>query len=369
MKSDAVFFSQPCAIGRSAFGGLVSGGLIVILLLWISVLPARPGDRSGGSAIAKDPAPASRSEALEDTKKAAKESGKDILIDFSGSDWCGWCQRLDKEVFSTELWKKEASKKYILLVLDFPKGDIISKEQKEYNNKVKREFGIQGYPTVFVLDSDGRPYAKTGYQEGGPEKYLAHLEAFANRKQERDDLLKQAKAAKPEERLSLLEKVISQLNKWEVDFGYPEIKDGIISLDSDNKNGLKLKYATELVQYYQAKENKEKVDFYLNIVRQLDPGKGKKLEIDIKIDEIQSKYFQSQDWNGALGALNKLIDEFKPEGQAAQDLYHSIAIVYNQLNDKNKTIENLEKALNYAPDSDLGKKIKGILNNMKKPKK
>ncbi|MFH0889137.1 MAG: thioredoxin family protein [Planctomycetota bacterium] len=337
-------------------------GLIIILLMGINVM----------SVIAKEEQPASKESkmiSLEDAKKTAKEKGLDILIDFSGSDWCGWCKRLDKEVFSTEAWKKESSGKYILIVLDFPRGEIISKKQKEYNNKIGREFGISGYPTVFVLDSDGRPYAKTGYQEGGPEKYLANLETFTVRKQERDDLLKQTKEAGPEERLPLLENVISQLNKWEVEFGYPEIKEQVVSLDSDNTNGLKLKYATELAQYYNDRENKEKTDFYLNTVKQLDSDKGNKLETDLKLNLIKAKYFQTEDWNGALKALNKLT-ESKPQGESAQEIYYLIAIVYGpkQLNNKNKTTENLEKALGYAPDSELGVKIKGILDNMKKTK-
>jgi tetratricopeptide (TPR) repeat protein len=334
--------------------------LIIILLIGNGVL----------SAIAKESQPVvkeNRLISLDDAKKTAKESGRDVLIDFSASDWCSWCIRLTKEVFTTEIWKKESSKKYVMIFLDFPRGEIISKEQKEYNYNVARQFMITGYPTVFLLDSGGRPYAKTGYQQGGPEKYLAHLEAFTNRKQERDDLLKQAKGTAQEKRLPLLEKVITQLNQWEVDFGYPEIKEEIVSLDADNKNGLKLKYAVELAQDYQNKGNKEKVEFYLNIVKQLDPNKGKKLEIDIKIDEIQSKYFQSQDWNGALAALNKLT-ESKPEGESAQDIYYSIALVYYKLNDNDKTIENLEKALNYAPDSELGKRIKKTLDNMKQQK-
>lgn len=107
--------------------------------------------------------------------KAAAE-GKDILINFSGSDWCGWCIKLDEEVLSKDYFKINAPKYFVLVNADFPNDKSkISPETQKQNEALMKEFGIQGFPTVLLLDAEGKPYVGTGYQDGGPEKYIQHL--------------------------------------------------------------------------------------------------------------------------------------------------------------------------------------------------
>jgi len=83
---------------------------------------------------------------FDDAKKVAKEENKDILLDFSGSDWCGWCIKLEKEVFSTQEWKKEGTKKFVMLLADFPKQKSLPKAQQEHNEKLNRKFAVEGFP-------------------------------------------------------------------------------------------------------------------------------------------------------------------------------------------------------------------------------
>ena len=109
-------------------------------------------------------------------KKAAAEN-KHGVIDFSGSDWCGWCKRLDKEVFATDEFRKGAAEKYVLLMVDSPSDkSLLTPEAAKNNPKLVEKFGIEGYPTVVVLDSKGEEVLRTGYQAGGPEKYLKMLD-------------------------------------------------------------------------------------------------------------------------------------------------------------------------------------------------
>ncbi|MEI6890531.1 MAG: thioredoxin family protein [Pontiella sp.] len=113
---------------------------------------------------------------FEKAKTMAKEQDKYILIDFSGSDWCGWCIKLDKEVFQQQAFKDYAKEGLVLMLADFPNDK--SKQSAEVikqNEKLAKEFGVRGFPTVFVLDPDGRIVGKTGYQQGGPEAYIAHI--------------------------------------------------------------------------------------------------------------------------------------------------------------------------------------------------
>ena len=91
----------------------------------------------------------------EAAKKQAAKEGKDILMDFTGSDWCGWCIKLKKEVFSQEAFKKEAPKHFVLLELDYPRTKQLAPALKAQNEKLRTEFAIQGYPTIMLTDATG----------------------------------------------------------------------------------------------------------------------------------------------------------------------------------------------------------------------
>ncbi|MEY4272023.1 MAG: hypothetical protein RL250_889 [Verrucomicrobiota bacterium] len=115
---------------------------------------------------------------LDAAKKQAAAEKKDILVDFTGSDWCGWCIRLKKEVFDQPEFA-DASKKFVLVEIDFPRAKKQSPEVKAKNEALSKQYAISGFPTILLLDAQGEVYAQTGYQEGGAKKYLAHLGALA----------------------------------------------------------------------------------------------------------------------------------------------------------------------------------------------
>lgn len=106
----------------------------------------------------------------------AKTDKKMVLLDFTGSDWCGWCIKLDKEVFSKPKFKEYAKENLVLVEVDFPQGKRLPKKTKEQNEKLKAEHGIRGFPTIVVLDPEGKKVGQLGYMEGGPEAFIAALE-------------------------------------------------------------------------------------------------------------------------------------------------------------------------------------------------
>ena len=110
----------------------------------------------------------------------SKRAKKPILIDFTGSDWCVWCFKLKEEVFSTAEFKKYANEKLVLLEIDFPKRKKQTQDQKKYNRTLTQKYGIEGFPTVFLVDATGKIMLKTGYLQGGPSTYIAHLEKAVN---------------------------------------------------------------------------------------------------------------------------------------------------------------------------------------------
>ena len=107
--------------------------------------------------------------------KLSAKTGKPILVDFSGSDWCGWCVKLDREVFSKTAFKAFAKKNLILVLLDFPRRKAMSAKLKKQNRALAAKYKIRGYPTVLLLDSKGNIIVRTGYRSGGAPKYIEFL--------------------------------------------------------------------------------------------------------------------------------------------------------------------------------------------------
>ncbi|MDC7235518.1 MAG: thioredoxin family protein [Spirochaetales bacterium] len=106
----------------------------------------------------------------------SERTGKEVLLNFTGSDWCVWCDKLKKEVFSTDEFKDYAEENLILVFLDFPNGIPQSDEQKKQNEVMAQIFGVQGFPTLWLMDSEQVPLMKTGYRDGGAAAYIQHLE-------------------------------------------------------------------------------------------------------------------------------------------------------------------------------------------------
>src|SRR5882762_4601197 len=106
----------------------------------------------------------------------AKEEKKLVMLDFTGSDWCGWCIKLNKEVFSTPDFAEYAKKNLVLVEVDFPRAKKLSEEQKKANEALQTKYAIEGYPTIIVLDGEGKKVGQLGYQPGGPKAFTAELD-------------------------------------------------------------------------------------------------------------------------------------------------------------------------------------------------
>jgi thiol-disulfide isomerase/thioredoxin len=106
----------------------------------------------------------------------AKEQNRHVFLFFTGSDWCGWCKRLQSEILTTPEFRRYAQDKLVLVELDFPRKRILSSAIKAQNAKLAAKYAIEGYPTVIVLDSSGKKIGELGYQEGGPGPFVEKLD-------------------------------------------------------------------------------------------------------------------------------------------------------------------------------------------------
>lgn len=121
----------------------------------------------------------------EAAKKQAKEENKPILINFTGTDWCGWCIKIEKEIFSKDEFKAYAKENLVLMEVDFPEKKKQTEEVKAQNKKLDKEFKIEGYPTIFLIDSEGKKLSEDiGYREGGAQAYVDHLKELLNNRKE-----------------------------------------------------------------------------------------------------------------------------------------------------------------------------------------
>ncbi len=106
----------------------------------------------------------------------AKREHKKILLNFTGSDWCGWCQKLDEEVYSTPQFAKYADANLVLVTLDFPHNTQLGEELQKQNDALEQKYQIHGFPTTELLDENEHTLLEiVGYIEGGPQVFIAKL--------------------------------------------------------------------------------------------------------------------------------------------------------------------------------------------------
>jgi len=266
---------------------------------------------------------------------SAEKNDKDLLLSFSGSDWCPWCQKLDKEVFDQDLFKQSAPKNYILLNLDFPKKKQLPDVLKNQNEKLQKRYKVTGFPTIILTDSAGEPYAQLGYRQGGPEKYLDHLALMRSAKTKWETVFTQASSAQGLEKARLYDQGLELKKKNGLTQGNQKIIDEIKALDKDNAAGLKHKY-----------------------------------EIPEKMALIEKELNTTRDFDKALQGLSGIISTYNPDSKIKQDIYmFQAAIHIKGQKDKKAGIEALNNALKIAPDTEMGKRIPQIIQSIEKSEK
>jgi thioredoxin-related protein len=231
---------------------------------------------------------------FEAAKATATKEKKDLLMDFTGSDWCGWCIKLKEEVFSKDAFRNVVPNDFVLVELDFPQDESkITPEIKKQNEGLRDTYAIEGYPTIILADAAGRPYARTGYEEGGPEKYVTHLATLREAKTARDAAFAKAEKAEGLEKAKLLAEGLAKVDpQFHGNFYQDQVK-AIMEADKEDTLGFgkKAKLAA------QTKEFEAKV-----------------AEISPKLDEK----VQAGDFAGAGQIIDKLIADANYEGEMKQ---------------------------------------------------
>ena len=110
-------------------------------------------------------------------QEEAKTNHKLLFLNFTGSDWCGWCIKLDKDIFSQPKFKDYAHDNLVLVELDFPRRKSQPVEEKKQNVQLAQQYEVLGFPTIVVLNSSGQKvWQFDGYFPGGPDAFIEQLQ-------------------------------------------------------------------------------------------------------------------------------------------------------------------------------------------------
>lgn len=259
----------------------------------------------------------------EAAKKEAAESKKSLLIDFTGSDWCGWCIKLSDEVFKQDTFKNGVKDKFVLLELDYPQDKSGQSEAlQKQNDELAKKYVVEGFPTILLTDEEGRPFAATGYQPGGPAEYVKHLDELLEKRKARDEGIAAADelegAAKAKALVGVLEGM--ELSDTMVSTFYVSTIDAIKKADPDDSTGFIKKQA--------AKERIVKFDTELNALA------------------------EKQDFEGALKLIDSTLKEGGMEAEDAQRVTLMRALVFAEQGKFDEALKAVDEAKKVAPESE-----------------
>ena len=115
----------------------------------------------------------------------AKAENKPVLMYFTGSDFCGYCKKLDREALDQRAFENYAAQNLVLLKLDFPARKPQSRQEREQNEVLKMKYRVAGFPTLILLNPNGSPAGEVVYRRGGPRPLIAQIEKTLRRSQPR----------------------------------------------------------------------------------------------------------------------------------------------------------------------------------------
>ena len=266
--------------------------------------------------------------------KLAAESKKDLLIDFTGSDWCGWCIKLNDEVFKHDAFKEGVKDSFVLVELDYPKDkSILSEKTQAQNAELGKKYSVQGYPTILLCDAQGRPYAGTGYQEGGPEKYVKHLNELRGKKDKRDKAFAAAQEAEGVDKAKALVAALEAMALQDemVTTFYGDIAEQIKAADPKDETGFGKKAA----------------------------GKQRLADFQAKLQGLAQK----KDMDGAIALVNETLEEGGFGQEETLQMMMTRAVIFAQQEKLDEAVEAVDAAIKFGPESPL---IPGIKDFRKK---
>jgi thioredoxin-related protein len=238
--------------------------------------------------------------------KLAKEQKKDLFVDFTGSDWCGWCIKLHDEVFKYEEFTAAVTKDFVLVSLDFPKKEenIARVPNMARNRELQKKYGIQGFPTILLMNNDGVVYAQTGYEKGGATAYVEHIKELRGKGRVKltqvQVVLDAFNAADAAAKTEALDKLLATLTTLGPESPFAQMllepARSAFDLDPKNEKGLKLRAVQVLSKAGQYDEK------LLAAAKEVDPANT----VGARENAVRAMFSQVNDEAKARASLKEL---------------------------------------------------------------
>jgi len=258
----------------------------------------------------------------------AEKEDKALLVDFTGSDWCGWCIKLVDEVFKHDEFKKGVADKYVLVELDYPRDKSkLSEATLKQNEELKNKYGIRGFPTILIMDAEGRPFAKTGYQAGGPGAYLTHLDTLNENLTKRDAALTAAEKLEGVAKAKALVEALSVVPE-EYQNQYSDVIADIKQLDAKDETGF--------------------------IAQQEMKEARKNLDADIL------KAARAGDTPAAIATIDQFIADHNVTGEAKQEILTNKINILFRAKEADAAAKVVDEIIEISPDSRTGKALQSF---------
>ncbi|MCH2182937.1 MAG: thioredoxin family protein [Mariniblastus sp.] len=295
----------------------------------------------------------------EQALKKARQENKDLLLLFTGSDWCPPCQKLEEEVLGQADFLNEASKQFVLVVFDFPQQKELLPRVKEQNQQWAARFGINGYPTIILLDQQERPFSILGYQEGGVEPFLDLIGGKREKRIRRDELLAGAEELSGEKRAVQLDKALSEMDQAIADLYYEDLVKEIVDIDREDQLGLRTKWnaeadaemrkiiLTDIITVSRLEKPERAVEFVDEVLGAIKFTPSQRLQVyQIKLD----LYRRMNDQPGMDGVLDQMIAMEELTEETRQRLMVKKALSLVGTGRGEQAMEMLDKALVQGQD-------------------
>ncbi|MDR0534768.1 MAG: thioredoxin family protein [Puniceicoccales bacterium] len=262
-----------------------------------------------------------------DAKARAFIEGKDIFLLFASTDTSVWGQRLDDEVLSNPLFGSELSESFVFLLLDFPVTYRFPEPEFQRNEKIRKSWNVSTFPTVFLADAKGRPYAVTGYRNITAAEYAAHVRELHKIREARDRKLAAFAAAKTgRERATLLAEALRTMDESLLSPHYSEEIRELRQLDPDDHTGLM-----------------------------------SDMDFPLKISRLRGQVFQlvrgKKNYDGALAAVDQFVRKNKPANERLQKALFLKLPVYanNERRDHAAVVALMDAIIAVKPDTEFAK--------------
>lgn len=246
---------------------------------------------------------------------SGKQSGKDVLLLYTGSDWCPPCKKLEQEIFETDAFRDEAKNMFELVMFDFPKTKQLPAPIVAQNKDWAEKYGISAYPTIVLIDQKQRPFAITGYREMDPEEYLGMLGEFRQKRIRRDEAFDKALITDDKkEKAKLLDQAMSEMEEDIARLYYEEYISEIVKIDAEDELGLRTKWnaakdsemrklvITEITMVSRLQKPELSIKFIDEVLQQFKFPAAERLQImQIKLNLLRKLK--------ATAEMDKLLDE------------------------------------------------------------